>query len=367
MPIQPFYINDKKDWSRTGFALPEAGVNPGWYFFEIEPLTRPDGSLCEGTIAGPYTLMGDAWQAFNERSAMLDIPPVAWISGFDPKSGNAGYKTAGWYFMKTHENGMTIDELVGPYAIPRIANDAAIAYAKTLIRETPAETPDETDERVLAAACSEPPTAEGAERLLTEFREKEAAQQEIIPGSSMPYRSVEVVTMEEDEVFVPNYYRPNYNGDPKLLTYTTPTEKVTLAFPELYAKDGNAICNIPYVIEEFCENWDAMQIVVNAWANRKGWNEKTPPFAEEIANLQGELAEAWEHYRCRKPLDEVFFSEGELAGVNNKPDGVPVELADVLIRMLHVCARWNIPIMRAFIEKLAYNERRSYRHGNKAH
>ena len=48
-----------------------------------------------------------------------------------------------------------------------------------------------------------------------------------------------------------------------------------------------------------------------------------------------------------------------------KPEGIPSEFADIIIRILDMCAYHDIDIAAAIADKMAYNETRSYRHGDK--
>ena len=53
------------------------------------------------------------------------------------------------------------------------------------------------------------------------------------------------------------------------------------------------------------------------------------------------------------------------AGIDVKPEGIPIELADVIIRVLDLCGRYGIDIEAAIREKHAYNLTREHRHGGK--
>ncbi len=82
--------------------------------------------------------------------------------------------------------------------------------------------------------------------------------------------------------------------------------------------------------------------------------------AEDIALMHSELSEALEDIRAGKVLNALEY-EGE----KRKPVGVPSELADVVIRVMHFCGKHGINLGKAILEKMAYNESRPYKHGGK--
>jgi len=95
-------------------------------------------------------------------------------------------------------------------------------------------------------------------------------------------------------------------------------------------------------------------------AKKKGWWDKGERnFGELIALCHSELSEALEDYRHGRSLSEIFYES------DGKPCGIPTEIADLLIRVADMCEAYNIPIEEALKIKLAYNEGRPYRHGNK--
>lgn len=51
--------------------------------------------------------------------------------------------------------------------------------------------------------------------------------------------------------------------------------------------------------------------------------------------------------------------------VANKPCGIPSELADIVIRIMHFSHRHGIDLGKAMREKMAYNETRPFKHGMK--
>lgn len=77
-----------------------------------------------------------------------------------------------------------------------------------------------------------------------------------------------------------------------------------------------------------------------------------------------ELAEAMEEHRDGHALDEIWY-QPEGSPKAGKPEGVTVELADVIIRIADFCGHYKLPIHRAIREKLAYNKTRPHRHGGK--
>lgn len=129
---------------------------------------------------------------------------------------------------------------------------------------------------------------------------------------------------------------------------------------------------------------------VHALAVEKGWWEPAPSFPEVIAMCHCELSEALQEYREGKPLvyhsctaikeNRVpcgyvetldcakFISEEERKDCiycSTKPEGVAVELADAILRILDYCAFAGIDIESVLETKHEYNKGRAYRHGGK--
>ncbi len=93
-------------------------------------------------------------------------------------------------------------------------------------------------------------------------------------------------------------------------------------------------------------------------ADVKGWHDEPREFGTVMMLVVTEIAEAMEAWReCGDPAMDRTTGE--------KPEGVPSELADALIRILHACAIYGIDIKTAVETKLQYNYNRPYRHGNK--
>lgn len=98
----------------------------------------------------------------------------------------------------------------------------------------------------------------------------------------------------------------------------------------------------------------------HATALEKGWwDDGDRNIGELLCLMHSEVSEAFEEYRNGRDPQEVYFRE------DGKPEGIPIELADILIRIGDFCGRHEIDLSAAVESKLAFNRKRPYRHGGK--
>lgn len=126
----------------------------------------------------------------------------------------------------------------------------------------------------------------------------------------------------------------------------------------------------------------AKEVHENAVAH--GWWETPPSIPEALCFIHGELSEALEEYREGNPLiygtcalaaENCKYSgacdrvghPGEGEGITGpcKPEGIAVELADVILRTLDLLAALGVNVDAVVMAKHKYNLGREYKHGGK--
>lgn len=122
---------------------------------------------------------------------------------------------------------------------------------------------------------------------------------------------------------------------------------------------------------------------LNAWAEafhlnskKHGFWDKTPDIEtrvaaipEKLCLIHSEVSEALEDFRKMGPTATAADLAREVRtmfyNIEGKPEGMPSELADIVIRTMELASALGIDIGNAIKDKHEYNKSRPYRHGGK--
>lgn len=107
----------------------------------------------------------------------------------------------------------------------------------------------------------------------------------------------------------------------------------------------------------------ALAYIIDDTSTRKGFKRPSlENMSEKLMLTSDELSEAHEIVRdanSNHDLPYYWFNEA------GKPEGFPIEIADAVIRLCHICAALGINLKLMMALKIAYNESRPAMHGRK--
>lgn len=102
-----------------------------------------------------------------------------------------------------------------------------------------------------------------------------------------------------------------------------------------------------------------LQVAAHKNAVEKGFWDEVPNIDRMVALIHGEVSEMHEEYRKGKAPTEIYYRE------DGKPEGIPSELADIVIRCVDLAEGYGIDLEKIVLEKMEFNSKRPYKHGKK--
>lgn len=129
------------------------------------------------------------------------------------------------------------------------------------------------------------------------------------------------------------------------------------------AKEMSNLINNP--IKESLPPLKTLQKEIHETAVSKGWwpGDRVRNVGEIFTNIHAEISEAWELHRMGISPQDVWLNAQ--SDPPNKPEGIGIELADTIIRILDYAEANDLDMDALLRQKMEYNEYRPFRHGDK--
>jgi len=99
-------------------------------------------------------------------------------------------------------------------------------------------------------------------------------------------------------------------------------------------------------------------------AKSRGWYQEAASRDEiwkHLGNIHTEISEAWELARQPDFNPQAIWVHEK----KGSPEGLPIELADVILRVLATAEHYGIDMESALVEKIHFNKTRPWKHGGK--